>query len=99
MSSIVQSSSNDINEVPVCYEIECDSSSQKIIVKIGDNRIECPSGGGSVSPSSSGLKGTIDCPALRIIYYVMIYILALLNMQKEIIIIMQLRLIIMKEAL
>ncbi len=63
MSSIVQSSSNDINEVPVCYEIECDSSSQKIIVKIGDNRIECPSGGGSVSPSSSGLKGTIDCPA------------------------------------
>ena len=62
MSSIVQSSSNDINETPVCYEIECDSSNQKIIVKIGSNRIECPTIGGSVS-APSGLKGTIDCPA------------------------------------
>ena len=62
MSSIVQSSSNDINETPVCYEIECDSSNQKIIVKIGSNSIECPTDGGSVS-APSGLKGTIDCPA------------------------------------
>ena len=62
MSSIVQSSSNDINETPACYEIECDSSNQKIIVKIGSNSIECPTIGGSVT-APSGLKGTIDCPA------------------------------------
>ena len=62
MSSIVQGSSTDIDETPVCYEIECDSSNQKIIVKIGSDRIECPTSGGSVS-APSGLKGTIDCPA------------------------------------
>ena len=62
MSSIVQSSSNDIDEIPVCYEIECDSTNKKIIVKIGSNSIECPTDGGSVS-APSGLKGTIDCPA------------------------------------
>ena len=61
MSSIVDGSSNDSDDKPVCYEIECDRSNKKIIVKIGSSRVECPNGGGSVN-APSGMKGTIDCP-------------------------------------
>ena len=61
MSSIVDGSSNDSDDKPVCYEIECDRSNKKIIVKIGSSSVECPNGGGSVN-APSGMKGTIDCP-------------------------------------
>ena len=61
MSSIVDGSSYDSDDKPVCYEIECDRSNKKIIVKIGSSSVECPNGGGSVN-APSGMKGTIDCP-------------------------------------
>jgi len=62
MSSIVAESSNSISQTPVCYAIECDSTNQIIIVNIGDQSIECPTSGGTVT-ASSGLKGSIVCPA------------------------------------
>jgi hypothetical protein len=61
MSSIVAESSNDSEEKPVCYEIECDAINKKIIVKIGSSIVECPNGGASVD-APSGMKGTINCP-------------------------------------
>jgi hypothetical protein len=62
MSSLSpESSSNTINQIPICYEIECDSNNNNIIVKIGSEKIVC-STEGRVINNPSGFKGNIICP-------------------------------------
>ena len=48
MSSLLpESSSNEISQMAICYEVECDTNNNNIIVKL-DN--------------ISGFKGSINCP-------------------------------------
>ena len=63
MSSLYQSSVTPLtSEVPICYEIECDTSNKQIKVKIGSSTVTCPTEGGTQT-DPSGLKGSIECPA------------------------------------
>ena len=62
MSSLIPSSSteDETNEIPICYEVECDTSKKNIIIKIDSQRITCPTKKGPFTPS--GFKGSIECP-------------------------------------
>ena len=62
MSSLSNSPGNDQNStIPVCYEVECDTSNSILNVKIGSETITCPTEGGMLYPNS-GVYGSIDCP-------------------------------------
>ena len=61
ISSLLPSSSSySVESRAICYEIECDKNNNKIILKIGNNKFECPTEGGMLTPS--GYKGQISCP-------------------------------------
>jgi hypothetical protein len=61
ISSLIPSSSKyAIVSKAICYKIECDKNSKKIIVHIGGSKVECPSEGGTLNPK--GFKGTLNCP-------------------------------------
>ena len=62
MSSLLpESSLNEISEIPICYEVECDTTNNNIIVKLGSDTITCPTEGGIIE-NLSGYKGSIRCP-------------------------------------
>ena len=62
MSSLLpEKSSKEISQIPICYEIECDSKNKSIYVKIGSEKIKCSSEGGIIN-NPSGFKGSIECP-------------------------------------
>ena len=63
MSSLLPESSSTTqnSRIPICYEVKCDTSNNKIIVKIGSSSVTCPTEGGTVN-SPSGFKGSIECP-------------------------------------
>ena len=62
ISSLIPSSSeNEISKNAVCYEMECSSGAQTIIIKIESERIICPSNGGIIYPN--GFKGYLECPS------------------------------------
>ena len=62
MSSLLpESSLNEISEIPICYEVECDTTNNNIIVKLGSDTITCPTEGGIID-NLSGYKGSIRCP-------------------------------------
>lgn len=54
------STEDETNEIPICYEVECDTSKKNIIIKIDSQRITCPTKKGPYTPS--GFKGSIECP-------------------------------------
>ena len=62
MSSLLpESSSNEISQMAICYEVECDTNNNNIIVKLGNENIICPTEGGLID-NISGFKGSINCP-------------------------------------
>ena len=62
MSSLLpESSSNEISQMAICYEIECDTRNSNIGVKLGNENIICPTEGGVIN-NISGFKGSIECP-------------------------------------
>jgi leishmanolysin len=63
MSSLLPESSSTTqnSRIPICYEVKCDTSNNKIIVKVGSSSVTCPTEGGTVN-SPSGFKGSIECP-------------------------------------
>ena len=61
-SLLPSSSSTSVSSLnTICYQVECDSSNKNIIVKVGSNRITCPTEGGNLT-NPSGFKGNIECP-------------------------------------
>ena len=62
MSSLLpESSSNEISQMAICYEVECDTNNNNIIVKLDNENIICPTEGGLID-NISGFKGSINCP-------------------------------------
>ena len=62
MSSLLpESSLNEINQMAICYEVECDTNNNNIIVKLGNEKIICPTEGGVID-NVKGYKGSIECP-------------------------------------
>ena len=62
MSSLLpESSSNQNSQITICYEVECDTSNNNIIVKLGSQSIICPTDGGVID-NVPGYKGSINCP-------------------------------------
>lgn len=61
ISSLLPSSSSySVESRAICYEIECDTNNNRIILKIDNNKFECPTEGGILTPS--GFKGQVKCP-------------------------------------
>jgi len=62
MSSLLPNSSliNQTSLIPICYEVECDTSSKTLIIKIGSEIITCGNDGVPNIPPS--FKGDIICP-------------------------------------
>ena len=52
---------NEISEIPICYEVECDTTNNNIIVKLGSDTITCLTEGGIIN-NITGFKGSIRCP-------------------------------------
>ena len=62
MSSLLfGTSSKEISEIPIYYEIECDSKNKSLLVILGSEKKKCPKEGGIIN-NPSGFKGSIDCP-------------------------------------
>ena len=60
-SSLLPSSSNIEPEYhAICYEVECDNTNKRIVVHYGSSSINCPTSGGTLTPS--GFKGYLICP-------------------------------------
>ena len=59
-SLLPNNSESSVSTNAICYEVECDSINKKIIVKIGSNKIICPTEGGIIYPD--GFKGSLECP-------------------------------------
>ena len=60
-SSLLPSSSNLQPEYhAICYEVECDNTNKRIVVHYGSSSINCPTSGGTLTPS--GFKGYLICP-------------------------------------
>ena len=62
ISSLLPSNSqlSSVNRA-ICYRIECDQENKEIIVNIGNNKLNCPTEGGTLT-NPSGFKGSIECP-------------------------------------
>ena len=61
MSSLLPSNNAGTASIkPTCYKVECDSKNKNIIVYVNNNKVKCPTNGGS--QSLDGFKGTIECP-------------------------------------
>ena len=61
ISSLLPSTSSyNVNSRAICYDIECNRNNKQIILKIGGNKVECPTEGGIIAPS--GFKGEVKCP-------------------------------------
>ena len=62
ISSLLPSNSqlSSVNRA-ICYRIECDQENKEIIVNIGNNKLNCPTKGGTLT-NPSGFKGSIECP-------------------------------------
>ena len=63
MSSLLPNNSTEIltSNIPICYEIECNTTKKRIILKIGSENVTCPTNGGIVS-KVPGFNGTLECP-------------------------------------
>ena len=63
MSSFLPNSSEIVptSQIPVCYEVQCDTYNRNIIIKIGSLNLTCPSEGGNIT-NISNYKGFIECP-------------------------------------
>jgi hypothetical protein len=60
-SSLLPSSSTlEAEYHSIYYEVECVNKNKQIIIKYGSTSVNCPTSGGSFSPS--GFKGTVICP-------------------------------------
>ena len=66
MSSLLPNSSKNAttSQIPVCYEVVCDTNNRNIIVKIGSLNVTCPSEGGNVT-NILNYRGTIECPKYK----------------------------------
>ena len=60
-SLLPTSSSYNIIERPICYEVKCNDYDKTIIVNIGELTVECPTSGGNIT-NPKGYKGYIICP-------------------------------------
>ena len=62
MSSLLPNSSsiNQTSLIPICYEVECDTSNKALLIKIGSEIITCDNDG--IPNIPSGFKGSIICP-------------------------------------
>ena len=58
MSSLTQGTTA-VSERPVCYEVSCDTTNNKIIVTVGTATISCDD---EAVSNPSGLRGSITCP-------------------------------------
>ena len=58
MSSLTQGTTA-VTERPVCYEVSCDTTNNKIIVTVGTATISCDD---ETVSNPSGLRGSITCP-------------------------------------
>ena len=62
LSSLLPSNSQlSSSSRSICYQVECDSENKQIIVNIGNNKVYCPTDGGTID-NPSGFKGSINCP-------------------------------------
>ena len=62
LSSLLPSNSQlSSSSRAICYQVECDSENKQIIVNIGNNKVYCPTDGGTID-NPSGFKGSINCP-------------------------------------
>ena len=62
LSSLLPSNSQlSSSSRSICYQVECDSENKQIIVNIGNNKVYCPTDGGTLD-NPSGFKGSINCP-------------------------------------
>jgi len=62
LSSLLPSNSQlSSSSRSICYQVECDSENKQIIVNIGNNKVYCPTNGGTID-NPSGFKGSINCP-------------------------------------
>ena len=62
LSSLLPSNSQlSSSSRAICYQVECDSENKQIIVNIGNNKVYCPTDGGTLD-NPSGFKGSINCP-------------------------------------
>ena len=62
LSSLLPSNSQlSSSSRAICYQVECDSENKQIIVNIGNNKVYCPTNGGTID-NPSGFKGSINCP-------------------------------------
>jgi len=63
MSSLLpgSSSTTQSSQIPICYSIDCGTSTNNVIIKIGSDAVTCPTEGGIVT-NPPGYKGSIICP-------------------------------------
>ena len=60
-SLLPYNSSQSSKNQAICYQVECDKNNKQIIVNIGNNKVICPSEGGTIT-NPNGFSGKIDCP-------------------------------------
>ena len=63
MSSLLpgSSSTTQSSQIPICYSVDCGTSTNNVIIKIGSDAVTCPTEGGIVT-NPPGYKGSIICP-------------------------------------
>ncbi len=59
-SLLPKSSTQKVTSQSICYEVQCNSEKENIIVKIGSTSVTCPTSGGTMTVD--GFSGSITCP-------------------------------------